>query len=114
MTVIRGLSSILPVITRQSASDTLQSTMEKSLERRPPAANAMVAKACFFRLGRVVNVAKVDQGLAGERSRDTIQVQSSEFVPLGDDHEHIGSVGCSIGIIREFNSGKDFLRLFAC
>ena len=74
-------------------------------------AHAVEGKARLFSLAAIVDVAQVDEDLALERGGDALEVEGAEFVPLGDDHQRIGSVGGGISIVGEVYAGHQLFGL---
>ena len=78
---------------------------------RPRAADSVIEKPGLARLGRIVNVAQVDEDLAAKQAGDAVEVEGAELVPLGNDHQHVGAVRRAIGIGRERDPWQHLLRL---
>src|SRR5215210_2707158 len=73
------------------------------LNPAPP--DSKISKARLLGLLAVVDIAKIDQHLAAHRRRDFLEVERSEFVPFGDDHQRIGAVGRRISVMGKVDPG---------
>src|SRR5689334_16756545 len=79
----------------------------------PPAADAEITKASFFRFLAIIDVPKVDQDPAAKRRRNFLQVERSELVPLGHDDERVCTRRRGVRVIRELDSIEHLLGLLA-
>src|SRR5690242_15478320 len=78
----------------------------------PPASDAEIGKARFFRVVAVIDVPEVHKDPASKRASDLLEVERTEFVPLGHDDQCVGPGSRGIGVVGEFDSFEHAFRLF--
>src|SRR3954454_24515342 len=107
MMTIRGWAGIGPDyngLIRFGHTSTETDELNPLWPLRPSAPDPVIDQARRLGLAPVIDVAQVDEHLAAKRRSDPVEVERSELVPLGDNHQRVGALGRGISIVGEFHS----------
>src|SRR5436305_6388210 len=116
MTTIRGWAGIRPDyngLIRFGHTSTETDELNPLWPFRPSAPDPIIDQARGLGLTPVIDVAQVEEHIAPKRGRDPVEVQRSKLVPLGDDHQRVGTLGRDISVVGELHAGQHLLRLVA-
>ena len=72
---------------------------------RPVAPNAEVLEAHPADSRGIVDVAPVEYGAMRELVANDVEVRAAEFLPLGDDREHVGPFQGLVALLQYTRSG---------
>src|SRR5438105_1748887 len=80
---------------------------------RPAASDAEISEPRLLRVVARIDVAQVDEHLAAHQLSDLGEVERTEFVPFGDDHQRVRISRSRQCIGGEFDLVEDPFRLLA-
>ena len=58
------------------------------------------------RLGRIVDVPEIDQRIASRDALHPVEVERSEWIPFGEDHDRVGALHRIIRPVQEGRAGQ--------
>src|SRR4051794_23472903 len=96
MTTIRGWAAMRPdynCLIRFGHTSTETDELNPLLSSRLARADPVIRQSSLFGLASVIDIAQVDQHLPAKRRRNPLEVERSELIPLGDDHQRVRALG---------------------